>query len=98
MKIDLSLVQAGTQDDSSEAVVVALRDLARRRNQTIVAEGVETPDQLLAVIEMGFDAAQGYLLHRPGPALDAKRIDLARVAFPPDPTPVARRVEEPASV
>ena len=98
MKIDLSLVQAGTQDDSSEAVVVALRDLARRRNQTIVAEGVETPDQLLAVIELGFDAAQGYLLHRPGPALDAKRIDLARVAFPPDPTPVARRVEEPASV
>ena len=98
MKIDLSLVQAGTQDDSSEAVVVALRDLARRRNQTIVAEGVETPDQLLAVIEMGFDAAQGYLLHRPGPALDAKRIDLARVAFPPDPTPVARRVEEPAAV
>ena len=47
---------------------------------------------------MGFDAAQGYLLHRPGPALDATRIDLARVAFPPDPAPLARRVEEPAPV
>jgi EAL domain-containing protein (putative c-di-GMP-specific phosphodiesterase class I) len=96
MKIDLSLVQAGTQDDSSEAVLRALRELARRRNQTIVAEGVETPDQLLAVIEMGFDAGQGYLLHRPGPALDAQRIDLARVAFPPDPVHKLLLVEESA--
>ncbi len=85
MKIDLSLVQAGTEDDSSEAVLRALRELARRRNQMIVAEGVETPDQLLAVVEMGFDAGQGYLLHRPSPTLDAQRIDLARLAFPPDP-------------
>ena len=90
MKVDLSLVQAGTRDGSSEAVMRALRDLAQRRNQKTVAEGVETPDQLLAVIEIGFDAAQGYLLHRPGPALNAERIDLARVAFPPDPAPVAR--------
>ena len=80
MKIDLSLVQAGTQDDSSEAVLRALRDLARRRNQTIVAEGVETPDQLVVVIELGFDAAQGYLLHRPGPALDAETVDLTALA------------------
>jgi diguanylate cyclase (GGDEF)-like protein len=96
MKIDLSLVQAGARDDSSGAVVQALRELAQRRGQTIVAEGVETPDQLLAVIEMGFHAAQGYLLHRPGPALDAKSIDLARVAFPPDPMPAALRVDQPA--
>ncbi len=84
MKVDLSLVQAGVQDDSSEAVLRALKELAQRRNQTTVAEGVETPEQLLAVIEMGFDAAQGYLLNRPGRGLDAEPIDLARVAFPPD--------------
>ena len=89
MKIDLSLVQAGARDDSSEAVLRALRELAQRRHQTTVAEGVETPDQLLTVIEMGFDAAQGYLLHRPGPALSAPPIDLARVAFPPQPVGAA---------
>ena len=92
MKIDLSLVQAGARDDSSEAVLRALRELAQRRNQMTVAEGVETPDQLLTVIEMGFDAAQGFLLHRPGPALGAASIDLARVAFPPDPTLAGLRV------
>ena len=83
IKIDLSLVQAGAADDPAEAVLRALRELARQRGQTIVAEGVETPDQLLAVIELGFEAAQGYLLHRPGPALDAKPLDLAKLAFPP---------------
>ncbi len=96
MKVDLSLVQAGVQDDSSEAVLRALRELAERRNQTTVAEGVETPEQLLAVIEMGFDAAQGFLLNRPRPALDAEPIDLARIAFPPDPTPAGLRLEQPA--
>jgi diguanylate cyclase (GGDEF)-like protein len=96
MKIDLSLVQAGARDDSSEAVLRALCELARRRNQTIVAEGVETPDQLLTVIEMGFDAAQGYLLNRPGPALGAERIDLARLAFPPEEASTGLRVDQPA--
>jgi hypothetical protein len=37
------------------------------------------------VIELEFDAAQCYLLHRPGASLDAARLDLARIAFPPDP-------------
>ncbi len=97
MKIDLSLVQAGARDDSSEAVLQALCELARRRGQTIVAEGVETPDQLLAVIEIGFDAAQGFLLHRPGPLLNAERIDLARLAFPPDEAYAGHLAEQPAS-
>ncbi len=90
MKIDLSLVQAGAHDNSSEAVLRALKDLARRRGQKIVAEGVETPDQLLAVVELGLDAAQGFLLHRPGPSMNAEGLDLARVAFPPDPFPATR--------
>ncbi len=84
IKIDLSLVQAGAADDPAEAVLRALRGLARQRGQRIVAEGVETEDQLLAVIELGFDAGQGYLLHRPAELLNAESIDLARLAFPPE--------------
>jgi EAL domain-containing protein (putative c-di-GMP-specific phosphodiesterase class I) len=79
MKIDLSLVRAGTASGSSDAVLRALRDLASRRGQMILAEGVETPDQLETVIELGFDTAQGYLLRRPGPTLDAEPLDLARL-------------------
>lgn len=88
IKVDLSLVQAGAADEASAAVLRAIRGLARQQGQMIVAEGVETPDQLVSVIELGFDAAQGYLLHRPGPGLDVAAVDLARVAFPPEHAPL----------
>ena len=38
------------------------------------------------------------LLHRPGPALNAESIDLARVAFPPDPTSAGLRVDQPVRI
>jgi diguanylate cyclase (GGDEF)-like protein len=76
MKIDLSLVQAGTARESADAVLHALSDLARRSGQAVVAEGVETPDQLREVMALGFDSAQGYLLRKPAPGVDAERLDL----------------------
>ena len=76
IKADLSLVRAGSASQSSEAVLRALRDLAARRRQSIVAEGVETPEQLEVVMRLGFDAAQGYLLQRPAPHLAAPEADL----------------------
>jgi len=89
MKIDLSLVRAGTASGSSDAVLRALRDLATRRGQTILAEGVETADQLESVLALGFDTAQGYLLRRPGPKLDAEPLDLA-LLMGIEPAPAAR--------
>jgi EAL domain-containing protein (putative c-di-GMP-specific phosphodiesterase class I) len=80
MKIDLSLVQASAARESADAVLHALRDLARRAGQSVVAEGVETPAQLVECMALGFDSAQGYLLRRPLPSLDAKPLDLAALA------------------
>jgi diguanylate cyclase (GGDEF)-like protein len=77
MKVDLMLVRLGTARDSSDAVLRALRDLAQRRGQRIVAEGIETPEQLKAVVELGFDSGQGYLLGRPLPTRSPGAIDVA---------------------
>lgn len=82
LKIDLSLVRAGAASQSSDAVLRALRDLAGRRGQTIVAEGVETADQLTMVMGLGFDSAQGFLLQKPAAGLDARALDLARMSAP----------------
>lgn len=65
MKIDLSLVRAGAHHEPSEAVLRALGGLARERGRKIVAEGIESPDLLEAVLELRYDAGQGYLLGRP---------------------------------
>lgn len=76
VKIDLALVQGGISRDPSRAVLRALQDLASRWKATIVAEGVETVEQLHAVRELGMRAAQGYLLGRPGPIEMAEAVDI----------------------
>ena len=75
-KIDLSLVRASATHGASEAVLRALGTLARNRGHRIVAEGIETPDHLESVLELRYDAGQGYLFGRAEPTLDRQPIDL----------------------
>jgi diguanylate cyclase (GGDEF) domain len=90
MKIDLSLVRAGAHHAPSEAVLRALGDFARQRGRTIVAEGIETADLLEAVLELRFDAGQGYLLGRPASGLVTDPVDLfALMAVTADATTAA---------
>jgi len=65
VKIDLSLVQGGILHDPELAVLRALQELAARWHASIVAEGVETSEQLAAIRSIGITAGQGYLLGRP---------------------------------
>ncbi|HET9435643.1 MAG TPA: EAL domain-containing protein [Candidatus Limnocylindrales bacterium] len=76
IKIDLSLVRAGARHEPSEAVLRALGEMARQRNRTIVAEGIETQELLEVVLELRFDNGQGYLLGRPRQTLDAPDLSL----------------------
>jgi diguanylate cyclase (GGDEF)-like protein len=76
LKIDLSLVRASATHGPSEAVLRALGTLARNRGHRIVAEGIETADHLESVLELRYDAGQGYLFGRAEPTLDRQPIDL----------------------
>ena len=82
VKIDLSLVQAGTGRETVRAVLGSLVDLARRWGALVVAEGVETRAQLAMASELAIDAAQGYLLGRPGDAVDLEHVDIAALLEP----------------
>ncbi len=75
VKIDLSLVQEGALYETSLAVVGSLQELARRWGAWVIAEGIETPEQLRVVRELDITAGQGYLLGRPGSADDLLTID-----------------------
>jgi diguanylate cyclase (GGDEF)-like protein len=70
VKIDLSLVQDGAIHEASMSVVGALQDLARRWGASVIAEGIETPEQLRVVRELEIGNGQGYLLGRPASAED----------------------------
>jgi diguanylate cyclase (GGDEF)-like protein len=80
MKIDLSLVQDGTQRDSSRAVLRSLMDLASRQGAVTIAEGLETAEQLRSLRELGITTGQGYLLGRPGLNLGLTSVDIEALA------------------
>ena len=85
VKIDLSLVQGGAEQESSMSVVGALQDLARRWGASVIAEGIETAEQLRIVRALEVGAGQGYLLGRPGSAedliaLESKGVDIEALA------------------
>ena len=66
LKVDLTLVQRSAEGPSS-AVLGSVVELATRTRALVVAEGIEHPDQLSQLGELGVEAGQGYLLGRPGP-------------------------------
>jgi len=80
VKIDLSLVQGGAVRATSQEVVRTLKDLADRWGALVIAEGVETPEQLVFVRSLGIRAGQGYLLGRPAEDPGTDAVDLARLS------------------
>jgi diguanylate cyclase (GGDEF)-like protein len=67
LKIDKSFV-ATIDTDREAPIVVAVVALAHGLGLEAVAEGVETPQQLERLQELGCDEMQGYLFSRPVPA------------------------------
>jgi diguanylate cyclase (GGDEF)-like protein/PAS domain S-box-containing protein len=69
MKIDRSFVkELGTAGDTSEIINTILQ-LANSLGMDVIAEGVETKDQLARLTAMGCSSAQGYYFSKP---VDAK--------------------------
>lgn len=70
LKIDRSFIAGLTSDTKDHAIVTSCIQLAHATNMSAVAEGVETADQLEALLELGCDLAQGYFYTRPMTAVD----------------------------
>ncbi|MCC6366138.1 MAG: EAL domain-containing protein [Bryobacterales bacterium] len=66
VKIDRSFIRdLGEGPSNAASVVQAMITLARNLKLKVVAEGVETEEQLRMLENLKCDVAQGYLLHRP---------------------------------
>jgi EAL domain-containing protein (putative c-di-GMP-specific phosphodiesterase class I)/GGDEF domain-containing protein len=71
LKIDIDFVVDIARDERSARLSASMVELAHKLGAVAVAEGVEDPETLDRLRELGCDQAQGYLLGRPGPAEDA---------------------------
>jgi EAL domain-containing protein (putative c-di-GMP-specific phosphodiesterase class I) len=74
IKIDRSFVcQIDSADDTSNTLVETILVMAKRLNIKVVAEGIETSEQLDFLVNHGCDFGQGYLLGRPMTMDDFKK-------------------------
>ena len=65
IKIDRSFIASMADSHSDRAIVASTINLARELGLQVVAEGVETHDELALLTAHRCDAVQGYLLSRP---------------------------------
>jgi EAL domain-containing protein (putative c-di-GMP-specific phosphodiesterase class I) len=74
LKIDRSFVVDVTTSPDSAALVDAIISLAHGLRMNVVAEGVETAEQLDFLRNRGCDVVQGYVYSRAVPRKDFERI------------------------
>lgn len=85
VKIHRALVNGIGHDPGDTAIVEAVICLAKRLGLGVVAQGVETKEQLAILRELGCESAQGYYFCPPMPGSEIEAQMSAQKAFEPAP-------------
>lgn len=74
VKIDRHFIDGIHQDALKREFVGSILQIAKASRAQVIAEGIELPEELAVLTEMGVDLVQGYLLGRPQehPSRDAR--------------------------
>jgi len=67
IKIDRSFINEVASNDSDMTIVKSMIDLSHGLGKRVLAEGVETVEQLNVLRNLGCDAVQGYFINKPLP-------------------------------
>jgi EAL domain-containing protein (putative c-di-GMP-specific phosphodiesterase class I) len=81
LKIDRAFVQSMGRSRAHAAIVHSIVSLAQNLNMEVVAEGVETHDQLVQLQALDCNLAQGYLFSQPLPCAAAESMLMTQVPF-----------------
>ena len=95
LKLDMKFIQNEASQNSDRGILRLMVEMAHRMNLSVVAEGVETQQQLRRLQEIGCDYVQGYLFSRPLPEEEYTTVlrHFAQQAYTPH--PAAPRLTRP---
>lgn len=74
LKLDMKFIQSETVKPGNQGILRFIMGLARWMNLKVVAEGVETQEQLERLLEIGCDYVQGYYFARPMPTPEVETL------------------------
>lgn len=86
LKIDQSFIRDLTTDTESATISAAIIDLAHRMQVRVIAEGVETQEQLSYLRSLECDEIQGYYFSRPLSSTDFETLMLSDRRLPAEKT------------
>ncbi len=66
IKVDMDLVRDIDKDGLKQAMIKALYDISQITGSQLIAEGIETRDELDTLISLGIPYGQGFYLAKPG--------------------------------
>lgn len=84
LKIDRSFVESIDQNPQRRTIFSAIVNMAKSLNFNVLAEGIETPEELAVIKSLGCHDAQGFLF---APALPAKTFEEFLLAHNAQPRP-----------
>ncbi len=77
IKLDISLVRSIDTDPARHALAAGLTTFAQEIGAEIVAEGIETREELDTLCDLGVHYGQGYYLARPAPLEELTKIEIS---------------------
>ena len=89
LKLDMKFIRSETSKPMEQGILRFIVGLARWLNLSVVAEGVETREQLERLREIGCDYVQGYFFARPMPAEEFEKLLQAQPPKYPKPSDAA---------
>ena len=73
LKLDMLFIKEAFKGNRDTKIIELIINLAKKLSLKVVAEGVETLEQLDALKDLGCDIVQGYYYSKPIPAIDFER-------------------------
>ena len=98
LKLDMQFVRSAFQNQKDTRMLEVIIDIADHLGVPVIAEGVETEEQLVALKDLGCDIVQGYYFSKPVPAEAFEPFLIARKTLSPEELLPEKPEEEAADV